>query len=110
MPIFAPSKVTNGFGKIRKMHTIIAKVLAQTDVVMVPSRKADSGQVAKSAIRLKELGGGEYGDEYVCTTFGNLAQCRFVTGDLVVAALRFQTHEVNGVSYQDVVATDVHVI
>ena len=108
--IFAPSEVTNGFGKRRKMHTIIAKVVAQTEAVMVPSRKADSGQVAKSAIRLRELGGGEFGDEYVCTMFGNLAQVKFVAGDLVAAALRFQTHEVNGVSYQDVVATDVHVI
>lgn len=91
------------------MRTIIAKVVAQTGAVYVPSKKAENGQVAKSVIRLRELGG-DYEDEYVCATFGNLAQCKFVTGDLVVAALRFQTHEVNGVSYQDVVATDVHVI
>ena len=91
------------------MQTKILKVVAQTEAVYVPSRKADGGQVAKSAIRLKELGGG-YEDEYVCALFGNLAECKFVAGDLVAAALRFQTHESNGVSYQDVVATDVHVI
>ena len=91
------------------MRTIIAKVVAQTEAVYVPSRKADSGQVAKSVIRLKELGG-EYEDEFVCAMFGNLALCKFVSGDLVAASLRFQSHEVNGVSYQDVVATDVHVI
>ncbi len=91
------------------MRTIIAKVVAQTEAVMVPSKKAENGQVAKSVIKLKELGG-EFEDEYVCTLFGNLALCKFVAGDLVVAALRFQSHESNGVSYQDVVATDVHVI
>ena len=109
MPIFAPSKVTNGFDKKKYMRTIIAKVVAQTEAVYVPSRKADRGQVAKSVIKLKELGG-EYEDEYVCTLFGNLALCKFVAGDLVAAALRFQTREVNGQFYQDVVATDVHVI
>ena len=91
------------------MRTIIAKVVAQTEAVYVPSKKAENGQVAKSVIRLKELGG-EYEDEYVCTLFGNLALCKFVAGDLVAAALRFKTREVNGQSYQDVVATDVHVI
>ena len=54
------------------MRTIIAKVVAQTEAVYVPSRKAGSGHVAKSVIRLRELGG-EYEDEYVCTLFGNLA-------------------------------------
>lgn len=91
------------------MKTIIAKVVAQTEAVYVPSRKADGGQVAKSAIRLKELGGG-YEDEYVCALFGNLAECKFVAGDLVAAALRFQTHEVNGQFYQDVVAMEIQVI
>lgn len=83
--------------------------MAQTEAVMVPSRKADSGQVAKSAIRLRELGG-EFEDEYACVAFGNLAECKFVAGDLVAAALRFQTREVNGQFYQDVVATEIQVI
>ena len=91
------------------MRPIIAKVVTQTGAVYVPSKKAENGQVAKSVIRLKELGG-EFEDEYVCALFGNLALCKFVAGDLVVAALRFQSHESNGQSYQDVVATDVHVI
>jgi hypothetical protein len=107
-PIFAPSKVINGLGK-EIMKTIICKVVAQTEAVYVPSRKADRGQVAKSAIRLKELGG-EFEDEYVCTLFGNLALCKFVAGDLVAAALRFQTHEVNGQFYQDVVAAEIQVL
>jgi len=91
------------------MQTKILKVVAQTEAVYVPSRKADRGQVAKSVIRLKELGG-EFEDEYVCTLFGNLALCKFVVGDLVAASLRFQSHEVNGQFYQDVVATEIQVL
>ena len=39
------------------MKTVIAKVVAQTEPVFVPSKKQENGQVAKSMIRLKELGG-----------------------------------------------------
>ena len=91
------------------MRTIIAKVVAQTEAVYVPSKKAENGQVAKSVIKLKELGG-EFEDEYVCTLFGNVALCKFVAGDLVAAALRFQTHEVNGQFYSDIVATEIQVL
>jgi hypothetical protein len=88
------------------MKTIICKVSAQTDPVYVPSRKAEGGQVAKSMIRLKELGG-DYEDEYICAMFGNLALCKFAAGSTVIASLRFQTHESNGSYFQDVVATDI---
>lgn len=91
------------------MKTVICKVVAQTEAVYVPSKKAENGQVAKSVIKLKKLGG-EFEDEYVCTLFGNLALCKFVAGDLVAASLRFQSHEVNGQSYQDVVATEIQVL
>ena len=107
-PNFALSKVINGLGK-EIMKTVICKVVAQTGAVYVPSKKAENGQVAKSVIKLKELGG-EFEDEYVCTLFGNLAMCKFVAGDLVAASLRFQSHEVNGQSYQDVVATEIQVL
>ncbi len=80
--------------------------MAQTEPVYVPSKKAESGQIAKSMIRLKELGG-DYEDEYVCAMFGNLALCKFAAGKTVIATLRFQSHENNGAYYQDVVATDV---
>ena len=88
------------------MTTKILKVVAQTEPVYVPSKKSDSGQVAKCYIRLKELGG-DYEDEYLCAMFGNLALCKFTPGKLVVAALRFQTHESNGAFYQDIVASEV---
>ena len=85
------------------MKTIIAKVLGQTDITYVPSKKQENGQVAKSMIRLKELGG-DYEDEYICAMFGNLALCKFAPGSIVAAALRFQTRE----QFQDVVASDIY--
>ena len=89
------------------MKTIMLRVVSQGDVTYIPSTKQEGGQLAKCIIRLKEFGGGKYGDEYACTMFGNLAQCKFYEGDLVVASLRFQVHEVNGAVYQEVVANDV---
>ena len=73
----------------------------------VPSTKQEGGQLAKCLIRLKEFGGGKFGNEYACTVFGNLAQCRFYEGDLVAVSLRFLVHEVNGTVYQEVVANDI---
>ena len=88
------------------MTTKLLKVVAQTEPVYVPSKKQSDGQLAKSMIRLKELGG-DYEDEYICAMFGNLALCKFDEGETVIASLRFQTHESNGSYFQDVVATDV---
>ena len=88
------------------MKTFVCRVVSQSDVTYVASQKAEDGQLAKCMIRLKEFGG-KFGNEYVCTMFGNLAQCKFNEGDLVAASLRFQVHEVNGSVYQEVVANDV---
>ena len=73
----------------------------------IPSTKQEGGQLAKCIIRLKEFGGGKFGNEYACTMFGNLALCRFYEGDIVVAVLRFSVHEVNGSLYQDVVCNEM---
>ena len=89
------------------MKSILLRVVSQGDVTYIPSTKQEGGQLAKCIIRLREFGGGNFGNEYACTMFGNLAQCRFYEGDLVVASLRFQVHEVNGTIYQEVVANDV---
>lgn len=89
------------------MQTNIYRVVSQTEASYVASQKAESGQLAKCVIRLKEFGGSKFGNEYACTMFGNLAQCRFYEGDLVAASLRFQVHEVNGALYQDVVVNDI---
>lgn len=88
------------------MTTKILKVVAQTEPVYVPSKKQESGKIAKCMIRLKELGG-EYEDEYVCAMFGNLALCKVQKDQLVVASMRFQSHESNGAYYQDIVVTDI---
>lgn len=89
------------------MKTNIYYVVSQTDASYVASQKAESGQLAKCVIRLREFGGSKFGNEYLCTMFGNLAQCKFYEGDLVAASLRFQVHEVNGAMYQEVIANDV---
>lgn len=89
------------------MQTSIYRVVSQSDVTYIPSTKQEGGQLAKCVIRLKEFGGGKFGDEYACTLFGNLAQCRFAEGELVAASLRFQVHEVNGNCYQEIIANDV---
>lgn len=89
------------------MTTSVFRVVSQGDVTYVASQKAESGQLAKCGIRLKEFGGSKFGNEYACTMFGNLAQCKFYEGDLVAASLRFQVHEVNGAVYQEVIANDV---
>ena len=89
------------------MRTNIFQVVSQGDVTYLPSTKQEGGQLDKCVIRLKEFGGGKYGNEYACTMFGNLAQCKFYDGALVVASLRFQVHEVNGTVYQEVIANDV---
>ena len=68
------------------MQTKILRVIAQGEPMYVQSKKSENGQLAKCYIRLKELGG---------------------EGKLVVAALRFQTHESNGAFYQDIVASEV---
>ena len=89
------------------MQTNIYYVVSQGDVSYIPSTKQEGGQLAKCVIRLKEFGGSKFGNEYACTMFGNLAQCKFFEGDLVVASLRFQVHEVNGAVYQEVIANDI---
>lgn len=89
------------------MQTYICRVVSQGDVTYIPSTKQEGGQLAKCLIRLKEFGSSKFGNEYACTLFGNLAQCRFCEGDLVAASLRFQVHEVNGTVYQEVIANDV---
>jgi len=89
------------------MKTNIFYVVSQGDVSYIASQKAEGGQLAKCVIRLKEFGGSKFGNEYVCTMFGNLALCKFYEGDLVAASLRFQVHEVNGAVYQEVVVNDM---
>ena len=88
------------------METKILKVVRQGEAVSVQSAKADGGQLKKCNIVLRELGG-KFENEYVCAMLGNLAACRFYEGDVVVATLRFSTHEYQGQTFQEILATDI---
>jgi len=88
------------------METKILKVVRQGEAFSVQSSKSEVGQIKKCNIVLKELGG-KFENEYVCAMLGNLAACRFYEGDVVVATLRFSTHEYQGQTFQEVLATDI---
>ena len=82
------------------------KVVRQGEAFSVQSKQSESGQIQKCNIVLKELGS-KFENEYVCAMLGNLAACRFYEGDVVVATLRFSTHEYQGQTFQEVLATDI---
>ena len=85
------------------METKILKVVRQGEAFSVQS----AGQIQKCNIVLRELGGGKFENEYVCAMLGNLATCRFYEGDVVIATLRFSTHEYQGQVFQEILATDI---
>lgn len=89
------------------METKILKVVRQGEAFSVQSSKQESGQIQKCSIVLRELGGGKYENEYACTMLGNLAGCRFYEGDVVVATMRFSTHEYQGQTFQEILVTDL---
>ena len=89
------------------METKILRVVRQGEAFSVQSQKQESGQIQKCNIVLRELGGSKYENEYACTMLGNLAVCRFYEGDVVIATLRFSTHEDQGQTFQEILATDV---
>ena len=89
------------------MQTMILKVVHQGEAFNVQSQKAETGEIQKCNIVLRELGGSKFENEYVCAMLGNLAACKFYEGDVVMATLRFSTHEYQGQVYQDVLATEI---
>ena len=88
------------------METKILKVVRQGEAFSVQSTKSESGAIQKCNIVLKELGS-KFENEYVCAMLGNLAACRFYEGDVVIATLRFSTHEYQGQTFQEILATDI---
>ena len=84
----------------------IFKVMAQSETFLVPSQKAEGGQISKCNIVLQEPGG-KYENSYVAAVLGEQANIRFAKDDLVVAALRFSTREYNGQVYQDIVVGEI---
>ena len=103
------------------METKILRVVRQGEAFSVQSKNSEQGTVQKCNIVLKEMGGSRFENEYVCAMLGNLAACRFYVcamlgnlaacrfyeGDIVVATLRFSTHEYQGQTFQEILATDV---
>ena len=89
------------------MEAKILKVVRQGEAFSVQSSKQESGQIQKCTIVLRELGSGKFENEYVCSMLGNLAGCRFYEGDVVIATLRFSTHDFQGQTYQEILATDI---
>ena len=88
------------------MDAKILKVVRQGEAFGVQSAKAESGTIQKCNIVLREMGG-KYENEYVCAMLGNLAACRFNEGDVVAATLRFSTHDYQGQTFQEILATDI---
>ena len=84
----------------------IFKVQSQSETFLVPSQKAEGGQISKCNIVLQELGG-KYENSYVAAILGEQAQMKFEKDDIVVAALRFSTREYNGQVYQDIVVNEI---
>ena len=89
------------------MDTKILKVVRQGEAFRVQSQKNETGSIQKCLIVLRELGGSKFENEYACAMLGNLAACRFYEGDVVVATLRFSTHEYQGQTFQEILATDI---
>jgi hypothetical protein len=90
-----------------KVETKILKVVRQGESFSVQSTKSESGQIQKCNIVLRELGGSKFENEYVCAMLGNLAACKFYEEDVVIATLRFSTHEYQGQTFQEVLVTDI---
>jgi hypothetical protein len=89
------------------METKILRVVRQGEAFSVQSQKSESGQIQKCNIVLRELGGSKFENEYACTMLGNLAVCKFYEGDVVIATLRFSTHEYQGQTFQEILCTDL---
>ena len=88
------------------METKILRVVRQGEAFSVQSAKAETGTIQKCHIVLRELGG-KFENEFVCAMLGNLAACRFYEGDVVLATLRFSTHEYQGQVFQEILLTDI---
>jgi len=91
----------------KDMETKILRVIRQGKTFGVQSQKTESGQIQKCNIVLRELGSSKFENEFVCSMLGNLAECRFNEGDVIAATLRFSTHEYQGQTFQEILATDI---
>lgn len=91
------------------------RVLGCSNLIQVPSQKAEGGFINKRFIRLQEFGGWNGNDQadrksnaIIATMIGNTAQCMFYENELVKCSLRFALREYQGNWYQDVTVVDIH--
>ena len=98
---------TKGVCKVYNMETKILRVVRQGEAFSVQSKNKETGSIQKCNIVLRELGGSKFENEFVCVMLGNLAACRFYEGDVVLATLRFSTHEYQGQVFQEILLTDI---
>lgn len=77
------------------------RVVAQSEPHSINTQ---NGPSQKSTIVLQEVGG-RFENSFAASLLGN--QVRFLAGDLVLAALRFTTHEHNGLYYQDITIQEI---
>lgn len=96
------------------MITAIYKVLGCGDLTQAPSQSQQGGILYKKQIRLQEFAGYNRQDTpdrasnaIVATMLGNLAQCNFYEGDLVLCSFRFGIREYQTQWYQDVTVVDI---
>lgn len=96
------------------MITGIYKVLGCGDLTQAPSQSAPGGVLYKKQIRLQEFAGNNRQDtpdrasnSIVATMLGNLAQCNFQSGTLVMVSLRCSIREYQGQWYQDLTVVDI---
>lgn len=66
------------------------RVVQQGETFAVQSQKSENGQMMKCNIVLQEMGG-KYENQYAAAMLGNMAQCKYVAGELVAVTLRFTT-------------------
>ena len=83
------------------------RVVRQGEAFSVQSKNNESGQIQKCNIVLRELGGSKFENEFVCAMLGSRAACRFYEGDVVLATLRFSTHDYQGQTFQEILLTDI---
>jgi hypothetical protein len=88
------------------MKTMILKVVKCGEMFSVRSEKAEGGSLNKRILVLQEFGG-KYENQYMVSTLGTAATLQFYDGDIVLVTLRFQAHEHNGQTFQDITATEI---
>lgn len=71
------------------------------EVFSVRSEKAEQGTISKRVVVLSDWCG-RYPDRYVAVMLGAVAEADIHPADVIYGELRFQTHEHNEQTYQDI--------